>query len=100
MGMGHYLFKQPEAFALFIPWLYLVYFLMFKKKKNKAAFKASSIKNFKRWENRGRVIFLKLNEIVLLISNLFFITALARPQLAESQVKRSIDGIDIVIVLV
>ncbi len=59
----------------------------------------STIKNFKAWANRGRVLFLKLNTILLLLSLFVMILALARPQRADSQVKRTLEGLDIVLVL-
>lgn len=97
--MSHYLWGQPLAFLLVIPWLVLCYYILFKKNKPTASLKISSIKNFQKWRNRGRIIFLKLNQVVLLISILFFIAALGRPQRADSQVKRTLDGLDIVLVL-
>jgi Ca-activated chloride channel homolog len=57
------------------------------------------VQNFKKWQNRGRLIFQKLNLAVMLLSVLFFILALARPQRADSQVKRTLEGLDIVIVM-
>lgn len=96
--MSHYLWGQPLAFLFLIPWTVLVYWL-FKKNKSAASLKISSIKNFQKWKNRGRLIFLKLNQVLLLVSLLFFITALARPQRADSQVKRTLEGLDIVLVL-
>ncbi len=97
--MSHYLWGQPLAFLLLIPWLILCYYLLFKKNKFSASLKISSVKNFQKWQNRGRIVFLKMNQALLLISLLFFISALARPQRADSQVKRTLEGLDIVLVL-
>ncbi len=97
--MSHYLWGQPLAFLLLIPWLLLGYYILLKKNKPAASLKISSIKNFYKWRHRGRLVFLKLNNVLLLISVLFFILALARPQRADSQVKRTLEGLDIVIVL-
>lgn len=97
--MSQYLWGQPFAFLLLLPWLMLFYFHFLKKEKSSASLKISSIKNFLKWKNRGRIIILKLNKLVLLISLLFFITGLARPQRADSQVKRTLEGLDIVLVL-
>lgn len=97
--MSHFLWGQPLAFILLIPWLVLCYYLLFKKNKSVASLRISSVKNFQKWKNRGRIVFLKLNQVALLISLLFFITALARPQRADSQVKRTLEGLDIVLVL-
>jgi Ca-activated chloride channel homolog len=97
--MSQYLWGQPWAFLLILPWLYLIYFTLLRKVTKKASLKISSVQNFKKWQNRGRLIFQKLNLAVMLLSVLFFILALARPQRADSQVKRTLEGLDIVIVM-
>lgn len=97
--MSNYLWGQPLAFLFLIPWVLLVYFLMISKKQVRGAMKIGSLANFKSWQNRGRVIFYKLNQVLLLSALLCFILALARPQRADSQVKRTLEGLDIVIVL-
>lgn len=96
--MSQYLWGQPQAFLLIIPWLVLVYWLLLRN-KSAASLKISSVTNFLKWKNRGRILFLKLNQVLLLVSLLSIITALARPQRADSQVKRTLEGLDIVIVL-
>ena len=97
--MSQYLWGQPWAFLLILPWLYLVYYFLIRNKQNRGTLKMGALKNFLIWRNKGRVLYLKLNTLLLLISVLFFIAALARPQRADSQVKRSLEGLDIVIVL-
>lgn len=97
--MNNYLWGQPWAFLLLFAWLYLLYFLFFKKDKKQAYLKMSTIKNFKSWKNKGRVLFLNLNSALILLSFLLLILALARPQRADSQVKRTLEGLDIVLVM-
>jgi len=97
--MNDYLWGQPWAFALLPAWAYLIYLLFFKKDKKQAYLKMSTLKNFKNWKNRGRVFFLNVNAAVILFSVLLLILALARPQRADSQVKRTLEGLDIVLVL-
>ncbi|MGZ3726916.1 MAG: VWA domain-containing protein [Pseudobdellovibrio sp.] len=97
--MSHYLWGQPLAFILLIPWAFLLYYFLIRNKQNRGTLKMGAVKNFLIWKNKGRVLFLKLNTFLLLMSVLFFILALARPQRADSQVKRSLEGLDIVIVL-
>lgn len=97
--MSHYLWGQPYFFLLILPWIYLVYFFIFKKNKKTAFFKMSSIAQFNKWKGKGRVVYLKLNHLLLLVSLLVMILALARPQRADTQIKRSLDGLDIVIVM-
>ncbi len=97
--MSQYLWGQKLAFLLFIPWLYLVYLTFLKKTKIKSSLRISSVNAFKKWHQRGRIVFFKINQALLLISLAFFILALARPQRADSQVKRTLEGLDIVIVM-
>ncbi len=89
---------QPWAFLLFIPWFVFI-FLHLKKQKNKATFQVSRIKAFLPWQGRGRAQYILLNEIVLFLSLALMVCALARPQTADAKVKRTLDGLDIVIVL-
>lgn len=97
--MSHYLWGQPWAFFLLIPWLGLAYIILFRTPTAKASLKMSHISAFKIWQGRGRIVFFKANQVLLLISLLFLITALARPQRADAKVKRTLEGLDIVIVL-
>lgn len=97
--MSNYLWGQPFAFILILPWLYLCYFVLIRKSKKKASLKISTLQSFKKWSSRGRVIFFKLNQALFLLSLLFLIFALARPQRADAQVKRTLEGLDIVIVM-
>jgi Ca-activated chloride channel family protein len=97
--MSHYLWGQPLAFLLLIPWLAVCYYVLFYKNKRLASLKISTVSNFVNWKNRGKVVYHLLNQVAFLLSILFFIIALARPQRADSQVKRTLEGLDIVIVL-
>lgn len=96
--MSQYLWGQPWAFLLLFPWAFLVYFIFFHNRA-KAAFKMGAVARFSSWKNRGRILFFKLNQGLLVLSVLFLILALARPQRADSQVKRTLEGLDIVLVL-
>jgi len=89
---------QPWAFLLFIPFGIFI-FLYFRKQKIKSTFQISRIKLFIPWHGRGRAQFVFMNEILLFISLALMILALARPQTADAKVKRTLDGLDIVIVL-
>lgn len=97
--MNHYLWGQPWAFLLLLPWCGLVYYVLIFRRQKKSALKVSHIQGFKKWQNKGNLIYQKINQILLLTSLLFFILALARPQRADSHVKRTLEGLDIVIVL-
>ncbi len=89
---------QPWAFLLFIP---LVLFILYKYKNRnqKSTFKVSRIKSFLPWKGRGKAQFVFLNEILIFVSIALMILALARPQTTDAKVKRTLDGLDIVIVL-
>ena len=97
--MSEYVWGQPWAFILILPWAALVYWTYFNRKRPKSSFKISGLNNFKKWDGRGRVLLQKLNSFFLLTAILFFIAALARPQRADTHVKRTLEGLDIVIVL-
>jgi Ca-activated chloride channel homolog len=92
------IWAQPWAFLLFIPWVITI-FIYLKKRNQKSTFQISRIELFKDWRGRGRVQFVLLNEILLFSSIALMILALARPQTADDKVKRTLDGLDIVIVL-
>lgn len=96
---GQYLWGQPWAFVLIIPWLLLAAYLFLFQDKRKASLQISTTEAFKKWQNRGRAIFLPVNKILLLCSLLLFIVALARPQRMDARVKKNLEGLDIVIVL-
>ncbi len=93
--------SQPIAFLLLpmIPWLIYRLFQNKKNKTNKATLQMSSLASFKIWHNQGKVLFVHINEVIKLLSLLFLILALARPQTSDTKVKRTVDGMDIVIVL-
>lgn len=98
MIFAGYLWAQPYFLLLLflIPFLY--YFLQYKKTK-KSTLQVSSTGNYKKWQNKGRVIWVRANEVLLYFSLVFLIIALARPQTTDTKLKRTLDGLDIVIVL-
>ena len=98
-SIGSYLFGQPFYLVLILPWLFLWYYFFKKQQNQKATLQMSSLIAFRKWHNRGRGGFVKINRALLLTSILMLIIALARPQRSDSRVKRSIEGLDIVIVL-
>ena len=99
LTLGTYLLGQPLFLLLILPWLGLCYFIFKKQQNQKSSLQMSSIVAFKKWQGRGRIIFVKMNRAVLLFSLILFIFALARPQRSDAKVKRNIEGLDIVIVL-
>ena len=96
---SNFLWGQPWFFLLIIPWLVLAAYLYFIQPKTKSALATSSFQAFKNWRGRGRVLFVQINKGLLLLSLLFLIMALARPQRSDERLKRNVEGLDIVIVL-
>lgn len=97
--MMNYIWGQPWYFLLLIPWLLLAAYLFLWADRRKASLQISSVHIFKKWKNRGRVVWLPVNKVILLTALFCFILALARPQRMDARVKKSIEGLDIVIVL-
>ena len=88
----------PEAFWLLIPYALLVLYYFLRGRRRKSAFRVSFLNELglkKTIRSRLAELPAVLQFIVLFI----FILALARPQTMDTQVNRSAEGIDIIIVL-
>jgi len=88
----------PLAFWLIIPWCVLLLYYFFKGRNNRSVFRVSSLSGVKHTKTL-RTYFFWLPDILLFLSMLFLIMALARPQKVDSQNLRSAEGVDIMIVL-
>ena len=97
-------FKNPSAFLLFLPliavWIRFLYLYY------KGGFHTFfSVPSLKAWQERSfeKKSFLKNPRVVLsfiyFVSTFFLIIATARPQAAFKQIKRDVNGIDILLVL-
>lgn len=93
-----FIWAQPWAFLLLLL-LPLIYWLYWRSQKNKATFQISTVKLFKAWQGKGKAQLVIVNNIVLLLALALMIVALARPQTRDEKIKRTLDGLDIVIVL-
>lgn len=93
-----YIWANPWAFS-FLLLLPFLYWLIERRQKNKATFQISSVQLFKSWQGKGKAQWVKLNQLILFLSLALMIVALARPQTRDEKVKRTLDGLDIVIVL-
>jgi len=93
-----YSWAYPWVLFLLLVLPILFYFYNNNQKK-KSTFQISSVQLFKVWKNKGKAQFVLFNDILLFLSLCLFIFALARPQTMDSKVKRTLDGLDIVIVL-
>ena len=88
----------PEAFWLLIPYFILVLYYFFKGRKKKSSFRISFLHHLKLKQTlRSRLV--ELPSLLQLVVLLLLILALARPQKMDTQIDRSAEGIDIVIVL-
>ncbi|AZZ37434.1 hypothetical protein CIK05_11725 [Bdellovibrio sp. qaytius] len=98
MNFLGFIWAQPWAFGLLLL-LPVIYWFYTRSQKSKATFQISTIELFKPWAGRGKVQLVKINTLLLFLSLAFMIIALARPQTRDEKVKRTLDGLDIVIVL-
>ena len=98
MSFLGFIWAQPWAFGLLLL-LPVIYWFYNRAQKGKASFQISTIELFKPWAGRGKVQLVKLNTLLLFVSLALMIVALARPQTRDEKVKRTLDGLDIVIVL-
>lgn len=91
--------RNPEAFFLFIPWAFLLAWVLWRDQKRRASLQISSVINLASLTPSWRQ---RLKHVPLLLQALgvgLWIVALARPQEANTKVKRNIEGVDIVIAL-
>lgn len=92
-------FQSLWAFFLLLP-LFLVLALYFlKRNKKQASLQFSSLKQLKVVELSFRARLMHLPLILKVLALVLVIIALARPQTADSKVKKNVEGIDIMIVL-
>jgi len=93
-----YIWANSWAFSLLLL-LPIIYFFLHRLQKKKSTFQISSVALFRPWKNRGKAQLVIFNQFILLGAVALMILALARPQTMDSRVKRTLDGMDIVIVL-
>ncbi len=86
----------PLAFWLFVPWSALVLYYFLKGRRKKSTFRISALPTEHRaWRSRLK----ELPDILQLTVLFILILSLARPQSVDSHIDRSVEGIDIAIVL-
>lgn len=98
MNWNQIVWHSPWAFLLIIPYILYVY-IIYRRRNTRPTFKIGSVNYLKPWANRGLALLSQINEFILYATVVLMIMALARPQEANSKVKRTLDGLDIVIVL-
>ena len=89
----------PNAFFIFIPLLLSLIFLVFFGFKRKLSLQWSSLKDWSVLSNSFRVLLSRVPTILQYIAIALIIFSLARPQTLNTAKVRSLDGIDIMVVL-
>jgi len=89
----------PNAFFIFIPLLLSLVFLVFCGSKRKLSLQWSSLKDWSALSNSFRVLLSRTPVILQYIAISLVIFALARPQTSNTSKVRSLNGIDIMVVL-
>lgn len=91
--------SSPWAFLLFIPLAALAVWAWFARRRRAATVQFSSLAGMMKSHRGYRVYFVWLPTALKVASVALAILALARPQRADTKIKRNVQGIDIVIVL-
>lgn len=91
--------QTPSAFILLLLLLLLLVFRYLRREKKEASLQFSSIRFFKKMDLGFRSYLIWLPEVLKAIAFVLAIVALARPQVADTKVNKSVEGIDIVIAL-
>ena len=93
------IWKDPVAFLLLIPIGLVLLYLFFLSRKKYKAFQWSSISLFQQLTPTPRVFLKWIPFCLQWMSLLLMVMALARPQIPDVRAKKSLDGIDIMMVL-
>lgn len=91
--------QTPVAFLMLVVIVLVVIYLFFRGKKQNPFLLFSTLKIIKSIHPGLRSYFVTLPKYLKLTSLMLAIVALARPQNSDTQIKRNVDGIDIVVAL-
>lgn len=97
--MQNITWATPQAFLLFIPFFAAIAWRLWKGRSLQSSLQYSQVEAFKKLPPALRVRLRGLPQAILFLSTGLAILALARPQIPHSKIKRSVDGIDIMLVL-
>lgn len=92
-------FHSPIYFWLFVPLVIAFVLVFFFQKKRDAALQIGSVGALKALPKTWRTRFRHLPLLLKFVALGFLIFALARPQKSDTQVRKNVEGIDIMIVL-
>lgn len=90
-------YHSPIAFFLFIPLLLVAVWIFWQRKKRSASIQVSQVQVMKLIAPSWRARIWWLPDVLKIVSLSLVIFALARPQKADTQIKKNVEGIDIVI---
>ena len=90
---------SPLWFLAFVPLIFLILFLFYKRRTQKSTLKYSHISFFKKNSKGFRSHLSGLFLILKILSMILMIVALARPRSSDIRTLREVDGVDIMIVL-
>lgn len=93
------LFASPAFFLLLIPLVLIFGWSWWSEKKKRPSVQYSSLRVFRDIRPGPRVRLMRVTDLLKFSAMVFVIIALARPQRADTQVKRNVEGVDIMIVL-
>ena len=93
------IFQNPEAFSLFIPLILILIYIWFFSSRKKPALQWSSIDLFKNIGVTPRVALKWVPFALQTVGVVLLVIALARPQKIDTQVNKSMEGIDIMLVV-
>ena len=93
------IFASPDAFFLLIPLVLVIIWSWWDSRRKRPSIQYSSLGVFENLKPTLRVRLMLLPDLLKWLGLILLIVALARPQRADTQVKRNVEGIDIMIAL-
>ncbi|MCB0413210.1 MAG: VWA domain-containing protein [Bdellovibrionales bacterium] len=87
------------AFLFFVPLVFVIVWNYLQRKKKYSSFQFSSLKIIRSVSPGLKVRIIGLPKVLKVVALGFAIVALARPQKADTKIKRNVEGIDIVVTL-
>lgn len=97
--MSEFAFASPWMLLFLIPWALLgVYLWLFRRSRN-PSFRVSSVGLFSPSASTLRAQLIQLPDLLRFAALFFLILALARPQQADTLIKKNVEGVDIMIAL-
>src|SRR6185312_10508750 len=93
------IWASPWAFSLFIPLVILLVWNLFRRRKKVASLQYSEVSVFKSVAPSLRMRLMFLPQLLKILGITFAILALARPQTTNNEVRKDVEGIDIMVCL-